>query len=74
MNVTEANLSIPDDVMTDAQTVADCVALGRPVPSEVAQRVRDRAEHIRRAVAAQHGILDIGVPAIREFRGELPLP
>jgi len=62
------------DVMSDAKIVSDCVASGKPVPMEVALRVQERAEKIRQDVLAKHGILDIGVPAIREFRGELPQP
>ncbi len=41
MDATETT-TIPPDVMADAQLVADCVAAGKPVPPEVAQRVRER--------------------------------
>jgi hypothetical protein len=60
--------SIPPDVMRDALLVAERVAAGQPVPPEVVRRVRERAERIRREVLAKHGVLDIGVPAIRELR------
>jgi hypothetical protein len=73
MNATET-MSIPADVMADAQLVAECVTNGKPIPPEVARRVRERAERIRQAVLATHGVVNIGVPAIREFRGELPQP
>lgn len=64
--------SIPPDIMADAQAVADCVAKRQQVPPELARRVRQRAERIRQEILEKHGIQDIGVPAIREFRGELP--
>jgi hypothetical protein len=66
-------LLIPSDVMADAKAVAECVAQRRPVPVELARRVRERGEQIRRGILEKHGIQDIGVPAIRELRGELPL-
>ncbi len=62
------NAGIPPEVMRDARLVAECVASGRPVPPEVVRRVRERAERIRRAVLEKHGVVDIGVPAIRELR------
>ena len=63
---------IPPEVMADAQLVAECVAAGRPVPPDIARRVHERAERIRQEILEKHGVLDIGVPAIRELRGELP--
>ncbi len=74
MNATETDTTIPADLMADAQFVAECVAAGKPIPPEIALRVQKRAERIRQEVLAKHGVLDIGVPAIREFRGELPQP
>jgi hypothetical protein len=32
----------------------------------------ERIDRIWEAIYRQHGLLDIGVPAIRELRGELP--
>jgi hypothetical protein len=73
MNTTQFEpVSIPPDILADAQLVADCAAAGQPVPPEVARRVHERAERIRQEVLAKHGILNIGVPAVRELRGELP--
>jgi hypothetical protein len=70
MNAIDSHNDIPADVMADAVLVARCVAAGQPVPSEVARRVHVRAERIRKEVLSNHGILDIGVPAIRELRDE----
>jgi hypothetical protein len=60
--------NIPADVMADAVLVARCIGTGQPVPAEVADRVHSRAKRIRNEVLARHGVLDIGVPAIRELR------
>ena len=73
MDATENN-GIPPDVMADMQLVADCVAAGKPVPPEVAQRVRERAARARQEILEKHGVQDIGVQIIRELRGELPAP
>ena len=66
--------SIPADILADTQIVADCVAAGKPVPADVAKRIHERAERAREEILAKHGVQNIGVDIIREFRGELPQP
>ncbi len=63
---------ISPDVMADAELIAQCVASGKPIPIVTARRVRQQAEEITERLRRQFGTLDIGVPAIRELRGELP--
>jgi hypothetical protein len=58
-------------IMADAQLVAECVASGRPIPPEVSQRVQQRGEQIRKRVFQEHGLVNIAVPGIREFRDQL---
>lgn len=60
--------------MANMQAVSDAVAACHPVDPVIARRVRERAARISEEFLRQHGVLDIGVPAIREFRGELPNP
>jgi hypothetical protein len=69
---TTPNSMIPPDVLADAQIVAECVAAGKPIPPEVSRRVHEEAQRITARLERQYGRLDIGVPAIRELRGELP--
>jgi hypothetical protein len=45
---------------------------GRPLDAEILRRVQQRAEQIRQRIFREHGLVDIGVPAIRELRGPLP--
>lgn len=71
MNTTP-NSQIPPDILADAQIVAECGAAGKPIPSEVSRRVREEAQQITARFEREYGQLDIGVPAIRELRGELP--
>ena len=63
---------IPPEIMADAQAVVESLMAGRPVDPEVARRVRERSKAFTAETFAKHGLLDIGVPAIRELRGELP--
>ena len=73
MNITEI-----DDLATDPLIKSDEVAViasflnGTLLDTEVARRVHERAQKIRSEIFRKHGLLDIGVPAIRELRGELP--
>ncbi len=39
---------------------------------EAMRRAAKRMDRMREETFRQHGLLDIGVPAIRELRGELP--
>jgi hypothetical protein len=39
---------------------------------EKMQAACERMDKIREEIRRTHGVLDIGVPAIRELRGELP--
>lgn len=66
------NILIPPDALADAQMVAECVAEGKPIPPEICRRVREEGKLITARLKRQYGRLDIGVPAIRELRGELP--
>lgn len=64
--------AIPADLMADAQAVIDSLTTGKSLDPEIAKRVRERSEKIREDVFLRYGVLDIGTPAIRELRGELP--
>jgi hypothetical protein len=72
MATAEINSPISPDALADAQAVIDHIISGKPLDPEVARRVRERAERIRQEILARHGVQDIGVPIIRELRGELP--
>ena len=57
---------------SDEEAVIAGFVTGTPLAPEVIRRVHERAQKIRERVFRTHGLLDIGVPAIRELRGELP--
>lgn len=56
------------ELEADTRAVIEKLTTGRPVPPEVADRIREGAARIRDALVRAHGRLDIGVPAIRELR------
>lgn len=59
---------IAPDVFADGEAVIEAIAAGRRPSADVLKRVRERAAKITDEIRRKHGILDIGVPAIREFR------
>ena len=69
MDTTE---TIPAEMDADTKAVIEHVMTGKPLDPKVARRIHERAERISAEIFRRHGVLDIGVPAIRELRGELP--
>ena len=59
---------IPPDLTADTQAVLDKLTTGKPLPPETYQRIREQADKVRDEIARTHGVLDIGVPAIRALR------
>jgi hypothetical protein len=73
MEITETDELIGDPLIkTDEEAVIANFITGKLLDPEVARRVRERAQKIRAEIYRKHGLVDIGVPAIRELRGELP--
>ncbi len=69
MSTTEAKAAgIPADVMAELQYAAQLAASGRKDPA--CSRIAEEAARIRADVKRKHGLLHIGVPAIRELRDE----
>jgi hypothetical protein len=66
MNTTETNL-IPDNLMAELQRAAENASQGICDP-EGRKKACEEMDRIREEIRAQHGVLDIGVPAIRELR------
>lgn len=60
--------TIAPDVFADGEAVIEAIIAGRKLDPELARRVRERAATITEEIRQTHGVLDIGVPAIREFR------
>jgi hypothetical protein len=62
------NSLIPDDALADLEAVCKLTAAGKQPDPALARRIRERADHARQEVLQQHGVLDLGVPGIRELR------
>jgi hypothetical protein len=68
MAATQTETGIPPETMAELQAAADRVAKGIRDP-EAMRKSRERIDALREEIRRKHGVLDIGVPAIRELRG-----
>jgi hypothetical protein len=68
MNTTEKTL-IPPELMAELQAAAVYASKGVRDP-EVMKQASERMDRMRGEIYRKHGLLDIGVPAIRELRDE----
>ena len=59
---------IPADLAADTQAIIDKLMSGKPLDPSTYARIRERADRVRDDVFRKHGLLDIGVPAIRALR------
>jgi hypothetical protein len=64
--------TIDQSLSPETQAVVESLATGKPVDPEIAHRIHEKARKIKERVFREQGLVDLGVPAIREFRGELP--
>lgn len=60
--------AIPDELLADTQAIIEKLTTGKSLDAETRQRIDRRADEIRRQIFQKHGLVDIGVPAIRELR------
>jgi len=73
MATTEPNHWYPPEVRAEIEEAIRRAMSGVRDP-EAMRRACERMDRIREEIFKRHGVLDIGVPAIRELRGELPEP
>jgi hypothetical protein len=63
----EKSSIIPPEVMAELKEAADRAAKGIRDP-ETMRKACDRMDRMREEIYREHGLLDIGVPAIRALR------
>jgi len=74
MNISELPATgISPELLAQLQEAADNAAKGSREPAAIHQAY-ERMDRLRESIRRKHGVLNIGVPAIRELRGELPNP
>jgi hypothetical protein len=56
----------------DSRLAMEALAKGQPIPPDIAKRIHDAAEAIRKEIVETQGIRSTGVEIIRELRGALP--
>jgi hypothetical protein len=59
--------NIPENIMADLQQAAARAAKGVRDPQRM-RHSREEMDRIRAEILRRHGVLDIGVPAIRDLR------
>ena len=59
--------AIPPEIMAELQAAADLAAKGIRDP-EAMRKAAERMDRMREEIRRKHGVLNIGVPAIRELR------
>ena len=67
MSIDTPPAGIPADLMAELQAAADRAATGVRDP-EAMRRASADTDRIREEIRRQHGVLDVGGPAIRELR------
>lgn len=67
MSTTRATSAIPPEVMAALKEAADRAARG-VIDPEAMRRAAERMDRMREETYRKHGLLEIGVPAIRELR------
>jgi hypothetical protein len=67
MGATEPNSLISPQIMAELKAAADHAAKGFRDP-EIMAKSCERMDRLREEIRQKHGMLDIGVPAIRELR------
>ncbi len=67
MAESESGRTIPPDVLADLERAIEILMTGRRDP-EFERRIHARSEEISQEIFRRHGLLDIGVPAIRALR------
>jgi hypothetical protein len=60
---------IPHELMAELQQAAVSAVAGVRDPEEM-RRASERMDRLGEEVLRKHGVLDVGVPAIRELRDE----
>jgi hypothetical protein len=69
METTKTSSAIPPEIMAELQKAADRAAKGIRDP-EAMREACERMDRLREEIYRKHGLLDIGVPAIRALRDE----
>jgi hypothetical protein len=56
----------------DTKAVIEHALSGKPLDPAISKRLREQGEKLHQEIFQQNDLLDIAVPAVREFRGEIP--
>jgi hypothetical protein len=62
----------PPELEAYTKAILEHAMTGKPLDPAIAKWVREESEKMRQEIFRKHGLVDIAVPAVREFRGEIP--
>ncbi len=65
--------TVPLELVAELQQAAENAALPTRDPEEM-RKAAERMDRMSEEIRKKHGVLNVAVPAIREFRGEIPEP
>ena len=60
------------DASPETQAVVAKLTTGEPLDPEVRRRIREKALRVKERVLHEQGLVDLAVPGVRDFRGEIP--
>jgi succinate dehydrogenase/fumarate reductase flavoprotein subunit len=69
MITTITNPGVSSEILADLQNAVDASMKGVRNPQK-ARKAREEMDQIREEIRNEHGVLDIGIPAIRELRDD----
>jgi hypothetical protein len=62
------DLELTPEEEADTRAVIEKLMTGKPLDPEVYRRIRERSARISEDIFKKHGLLNVGVPAIRSLR------
>jgi hypothetical protein len=68
MATAETNHLMDAELAANTDAVIEHIMSKRPLAPEIAKRIHERAGRIRDEILRKHGVLEIGVSAIRKLR------
>ena len=56
----------------ETQAVVEKFMTGKPIDPEIRKQIREKARQIKERVLREQGLVDLAVPGVRDFRGDIP--
>jgi len=60
------------EVSPETQAIVEKFTTGKPIDPEIRKQIREKARQIKERVFREQGLVDLAVPGVRDFCGEIP--